>query len=163
MITKWRAIWPNRIGRRMGGASPSVDGRGDAHPGPTEATVPDTGVVASQIHLQRLTLVNPSTGVPRVISPEGMHVYEFDWSPDGKKLAYLAAPGPGDDNWYIAELYASTQSGPRRHIRSHHADGEYSLVARWKIIAFIGGLMSDEGSTGGDIYLLPSAGGRSRM
>ena len=81
-------------------------------PGPTEATVPDTGVVASQIHLQRLALVNPATGVPRVISPDGMHVYECDWSPDGKELAYLAAPGPGDDNWYIAELFTiDTQSG----------------------------------------------------
>ena len=32
-------------------------------PGPTEATVPDIGVVASAIHLQRLTLVNPVSGV----------------------------------------------------------------------------------------------------
>jgi dipeptidyl aminopeptidase/acylaminoacyl peptidase len=118
-------------------------------------------VVASQIHLQRLALVNPATGVPRVISPDGMHVYEYDWSPDGKELAYLAAPGPGDDNWYIAELYAvDAQSGAVRHILKPSMQ---VANVRWspdgKTIAFIGGLMSDEGSTGGDIYALPAAGG----
>ena len=130
-------------------------------PGPTEATVPDSGVVASQIHVQRLALVNPSTGVPRVISPDGLHVYEYDWSPDGKELAYLAAPGPGDDNWYIAELYAiDAQSGAARHILKPSMQ---VANVRWspdgKTIAFIGGLMSDEGSTGGDIYALPAGGG----
>ncbi len=130
-------------------------------PGPTEATVPDIGVVASEIHLQRLTLVNPATGAPHVISPDGMYVYEYDWSPDGKELAYLAAPGPGDDNWYIAELYAvNAQSGAARHILK---PGMQAANVRWspdgKTIAFIGGLMSDEGSTGGDIYALPAGGG----
>ena len=130
-------------------------------PGPLEATVPDTGVVASEIHLQRLALVDPASAKPRVISPAGMHVYECDWSPDGKELAYLAAPGPGDDNWYIAELYAvDAQSGTVRHVLK--PDMQVANV-RWspdgQSIAFIGGLMSDEGFTGGDIYSLPASGG----
>jgi dipeptidyl aminopeptidase/acylaminoacyl peptidase len=96
-----------------------------------------------------------------VISPAGMHVYECDWSPDGKELAYLAAPGPGDDNWYIAELYAvDAQSGTVRHVLK--PDMQVANV-RWspdgQSIAFIGGLMSDEGFTGGDIYSLPASGG----
>lgn len=130
-------------------------------PGPLEAVVPDAGVVASQVHLQRLALVNPGNGSVRVISPEGMHVYEDDWSPDGKDIAYLAAPGPGDDNWYIAEIYTvNIQSGTARHILK---PAMQVANVRWSpdgsSIAFIGGLMSDEGSTGGDIYALPAAGG----
>ena len=39
-------------------------------------------------------------------------------------------------------------------------------VPRWspddKQIAFIGGLMSDQGATGGDVYLTTSAGGEAR-
>ena len=31
-----------------------------------------------------------------------------------------------------------------------------------KTIAFIGGLMSDQGSTGGDVWIVPSAGGAPR-
>jgi hypothetical protein len=36
----------------------------------------------------------------------------------------------------------------------------WSLDGKW--IAFIGGLMSDQGSTGGDVWLIPSAGGEAR-
>ena len=74
-------------------------------PGPTEATLPDTGVVSSKVYEQRLALVDVSTGTVHAVTPPEMYVYEFDWSPDGKQLVYLAAPGAGDDNWYIAELY----------------------------------------------------------
>ncbi len=115
-------------------------------PGPTEATVADTGVVASQIVLQRLALVNSAAGEVRAISPAGMYVYEFDWSPDSKNLAYLAAPGPGDDNWYVAELFSiDLPSGSPRHIAK---PAMQVANVRWspdgKSIAFIGGLMSDD-------------------
>jgi dipeptidyl aminopeptidase/acylaminoacyl peptidase len=89
-----------------------------------------------------------------------MYVYEFDWSPDGKELAYLSAPGDGDDNWYVAELYAiGAESGAVRHILKPSMQ---AANVRWspdgKTIAFIGGLMSDEGVTGGDIYSIPAEG-----
>ncbi len=86
-------------------------------PGPTEATAPETGVIASKIVEQRLAIVNVANGAARSISPADMYVYEFDWSPDSKNLAYLAAPGDGDDNWFIAELYAiDAESGAVRHM-----------------------------------------------
>ena len=133
-------------------------------PGPTEATVADSGVVSSKIDEQRLAIVNLSNRQVRAISPPEMYVYEFDWSPDGKSLAYLAAQGAGDDNWFIAELYAiDAESGAVRHILK--PDMQVANV-RWspdgKDIAFIGGLMSDEGSTGGDIYTVAASGGAPR-
>ncbi|HTS48586.1 MAG TPA: hypothetical protein VMH05_11615, partial [Bryobacteraceae bacterium] len=123
-------------------------------PGPTEATVADTGVVASQIYEQRLAIVNLATRATRAISPADMYVYEFDWSPDSKSLAYLAAPGSGDDNWFVAQLYSiDATSGAVRTILK--PDTQVANV-RWSpdgsTIAFIGGLMSDEGVTGGDIF-----------
>ena len=130
-------------------------------PGPTEALVPDTGMVESKIYLQRLALVDPASGSFRQISPDGMYVYEYDWSPDGKRVVYTAAPGPGDDNWYIAQLYTlDVSSGVAKSILKPSMQME---DPRWSPdgahIAFIGGLMSDEGVTGGDIYTLPSDGG----
>jgi dipeptidyl aminopeptidase/acylaminoacyl peptidase len=130
-------------------------------PGPTEATSPDAGVVASEVAEKRLSIVNVGTGTARAISPADRYVYEFDWSPDGKELAYLAAPGDGDDNWYIAQLYAiDAQSGTVRHILKPEMQ---VANPRWspdgKTIAFIGGLMSDEGVNGGDIYAIPAEGG----
>ena len=133
-------------------------------PGPTEAIPAGTGVISSQVYEQRLALVNVATGSVRAISPADMYVYEFDWSPDNKQLVYLAAPGAGDDNWYIAELYAiDVASGAVRHI---HKPPMQVANVRWspdgKNLAYIGGLMSDEGSTGGDIFVLPSSGGTPR-
>ena len=134
-------------------------------PGPTEAMPADVGVVGSSVgYLQRLAIVNAATGELRAISPAGMYVYEFDWSPDGTQLAYLAAPPPGDDNWYVAELYAvDVATGAVRHILKPSMQ---VANVRWSpdgsTIAFIGGLMSDEGSTGGDIYAIPETGGTPR-
>jgi dipeptidyl aminopeptidase/acylaminoacyl peptidase len=135
-------------------------------PGPTEATAPETGVIASKTVEQRLAIVNVSSGAARSISPADMYVYEFDWSPDDKNLAYLAAPGDGDDNWFVAELYAiDAQSGAVRHVLKPAIQGQPMQVAnvKWspdgKTLAFIGGLMSDEGVIGGDIYALPAEGG----
>jgi dipeptidyl aminopeptidase/acylaminoacyl peptidase len=130
-------------------------------PGPTQATVPDSGVVDSKIYLQRLALVDVASGNVRQVSPEGMYVYEYDWSPDGKQVAYTAAPGPGDDNWYIAQLYTlDLASGSAKSILKTPMQ---MAVPRWspdgKQIAFIAGIMSDEGSTGGDIYTIPVSGG----
>src|SRR5262249_40085926 len=75
-------------------------------PSPVEAVSADAGVVASKVYEQRLALVNLSTHELRAISPADMYVYEFDWAPDSNRLAYLAAPGAGDDNWYVAELFS---------------------------------------------------------
>ena len=133
-------------------------------PGPTEATAPESGVISSKTVEQRLAIVNVATGMARSISPADMYVFEFDWSPDSKNLVYLAAPGDGDDNWYIAELYAiDAESGTVRHILKPPMQ---VANVRWspdgKAIAFIGGLMSDEGVIGGDIYALPAEGGAPR-
>jgi dipeptidyl aminopeptidase/acylaminoacyl peptidase len=133
-------------------------------PGPTEATAPESGVIASKTLEQRLAIVNVATGMARSISPADMYVFEFDWSPDSKNLVYLAAPGDGDDNWYIAELYAiDAESGAVRHILKPPMQ---VANVRWspdgRTIAFIGGLMSDEGVIGGDIYALPAEGGAPR-
>jgi len=133
-------------------------------PGPTEATAPESGVISSQTAEQRLAIVSVATGTARSISPADMYVYEFDWSPDSKNLVYLAAPGNGDDNWYIAELYAiDAKLGVVRKVLKPSMQ---VANVRWspdgQTIAFIGGLMSDEGVVGGDIYALPAAGGVPR-
>jgi len=133
-------------------------------PSPVEAVAADAGVVDSKIYEQRLALLNLTTREVRPISPAHMYVYEFDWSPDGKSLAYLAAPGAGDDNWYVAEVYTiNAESGAVRQVLN---PGMQAANVKWspdgQSIAFIGGLMSDEGSTGGDIYTAPAAGGAAR-
>ncbi len=129
--------------------------------GPVEALAPLIGVIDTKLYSQRIALIDAATGHSRLLTPNGLYIYEYDWSPSGDAIVYTAAPPPGDDNWYIARLYTID-------VRSRHSAELYR--PQWQIaeprwspdgarIAFIEGLMSDEGSTGGDILTIPARGG----
>jgi len=103
-----------------------------------------------------------------MVSPAGLHIYEFDWAPNSKSLAYIAAEPPGENNWWVAKLYTQSLGAapvailaPATAVGPLH--GLQIAVPRWspdgKAIAFIGGLMSDQGSTGGDVWIVSSSGG----
>ena len=134
--------------------------------GPLDPVPPDSGVLESQIYEQRLTAIDVATGAASQLSPADVYVYEYDWSPDGRSFALTASHGAGDDNWWIAQLYTMPAAGGElKPIYKPPVDRQLA-VPRWspdgQSIAFIGGLMSDEGSTGGDIFLIPASGGPAR-
>ena len=132
--------------------------------GPLEPMTPPSGLIEQHIYEQRLTTVELATDQVRQASPADLYIYEYDWSPEGKSFVATAAPGAGDANWWTAQLCTlDVASGevkviykPPLQIAQPHwsPDG--------KTIAFIGGIMSDEGSTGGDIYTIPAVGGEAR-
>jgi dipeptidyl aminopeptidase/acylaminoacyl peptidase len=132
--------------------------------GPLMPMVPETGVIDAKIYEQRLTLVDLASGKVQQISPPDMYVYQYDWSPDGKNFTAIAAHGAGDSNWYVAQLYTLNAEG--RELKSIYQPSLQIAVPRWspdgKMVAFIGGLMSDEGSIGGDIFTVPASGGNVR-
>jgi dipeptidyl aminopeptidase/acylaminoacyl peptidase len=140
------------------------------HAGALDAMKPPSGVIGvDNLEIQRFALVDRASGETRQVSPATLHVYEYDWAPDSSEVAYIAAPPPGENNWWISELYTqkTTDSSPHSILNpgaiSGSLQGLQIAVPRWspdgKQIAFIGGLMSDQGSTGGDIYLVPATGG----
>jgi dipeptidyl aminopeptidase/acylaminoacyl peptidase len=132
--------------------------------GPLEPRTPDTGVVEEHVYEQRLITVELASGRVQTISPADLYVYEYDWSPDGNSFVATAAHGAGDNNWWIAQLYTiAVASGETRSILTPALQ---IAEPRWspdgKSIAFIGGIMSDGGITGGDIFIVPVAGGEPR-
>lgn len=131
--------------------------------GPREAKPAAVGEIGSTFHNQRIAVVDSSEGSIRQITPATLNVYEYDWSPDARRFAAIAAPGPGDNNWWIAQLYVlDLGSGQMNALYRPPAERQLALPA-WspdgKEIAFLGGLMSDEGFNGGDLFLIPSQGG----
>lgn len=143
--------------------------------GALAAMKPPSGLIGEDgVEIQRVAVsaVDPaSPEAPEQVTPANLHVYEFDWSPDSKGLAYVAANPPGENNWWVAKLYRQSLGKAPKAIFAPAEEpgplhGMQIAVPRWspdgKSIAFIGGLMSDQGSTGGDVWIMPAAGGSPR-
>ena len=143
--------------------------------GALAAMKPPSGVIGEDgVEIQRVAVANADAQepeAPQQVTPAKLHVYEFDWAPDSKGLTYVAADPPGENNWWVAKLYAQKLGAePRVVLDPPTVDGPLHglqiAAPRWspdgKVIAFIGGLMSDQGSTGGDVWLVSSEGGAPR-
>ena len=144
--------------------------------GALDAMKPWSGVIGEDgVEVQRVGVVDVASSKFAQVTPAGLYVYEFDWSPDSKRLAYVAANPPGDNNWWVAQLYTQSVSMSGAETPKSILDpvtvagslrGLQIAVPRWSPdgtqIAFIGGLMSDQGATGGDVYLIPAEGGQPK-
>jgi dipeptidyl aminopeptidase/acylaminoacyl peptidase len=132
--------------------------------GATQAGKPLTGEIGADEDEQRIAVVPVAGGPLRLVSPADTWVYEYDWTPDGAGFIATAAKGNGDDNWWIAKLVGvDLASGAARVLASPTYQMNYPRVSPdGKTIAFIGGLMSDFGSVGGDLYTVPITGGTPR-
>jgi len=141
--------------------------------GALAAMKPWAGVIGEDgVEIQRVGVVDVASGAFSQVTPATLHAYEFSWSPDSKHLVFVAANPPGENNWWVAQLYTEDIAGgqPKSILDTTKVPGSLHglqiAVPRWSPdgtkIAFIGGLMSDQGSTGGDIYVIPSTGGEPK-
>src|SRR5262249_36914697 len=53
--------------------------------GPVQTALVETGEIGQTVQYQRLSSVDLPTGKVRQGSPVDLYVYEYDWSPDGKR------------------------------------------------------------------------------
>jgi len=139
--------------------------------GALAAMKPWAGVIGEDgVEIMRVAVVHADGAdqKPEQVTPATLHVFEYDWRPDGKALAYVAANPPGENNWWVAKLYTQTLGVAPKPILapadvSGPLHGLQIAVPRWRpdghAIAFIGGLMSDQGSTGGDVWMVSAEGG----
>ncbi len=134
--------------------------------GATQAGVRQVGEIGKHSDDQRIAVFDVakaslSDASLRLISPAGRYVYEYDWTPDGRSFVASTALGDGDANWWVATLDAIDADGggvrqiaaPLTQVSSPRISPDGTTVA------YIGGLMSDFGSVGGDVWTVPFSGG----
>ena len=129
--------------------------------GAVEAGAALVGEIGESNDEQRIAIVPAAGGAMTLASPADTYVYEYDWTPDGKGFVVTSAKGNGDNNWWVASLnLVDAQTGAMRLIAAPKMQIELPRVSPdGKTVAFIGGLMSDWQSIGGDVYAVPVAGG----
>ncbi len=133
--------------------------------GALEAMTPPSGDVETQVEEQRIAIVDVlrsrSAALMTFATPANMYVYGYDWSPDSRSLVAEATMGSGENNYWVGGLWRFDRGNMSG--RSIYKPALQVANPRWspdgKSIAFIEGLMSDEGSTGGDVFIVPAEGG----
>ncbi len=134
--------------------------------GALAAMKPPAGEIGVEgLEVQRVAVVDAESGQLRQVTPGNVHVYEFSFAPDSRQIAFVGAAPPGENNWWIAKLYTQSLAAagePRVVLDPNTVAGPLHglqiAVPRWSPggskLAFIGGLMSDQGATGGELYLM---------
>jgi dipeptidyl aminopeptidase/acylaminoacyl peptidase len=130
--------------------------------GATEAGAGVSGDLDAAPPEQRIATV--AGGGLHWLSPPDLFVYEYAWRGTGKGFVGTAAPGDGDDNYWSAKLYSfAAGDGTARVIYTPSSIRQQlaapSVSRDGGTVAFIAGIMSDFGSTGGDVYALSLDGG----
>jgi dipeptidyl aminopeptidase/acylaminoacyl peptidase len=133
--------------------------------GATQAGVRQIGEIGERHDEQRIAVFDAAGSIAgeavRPVSPAGRYIYEYDWTPDGRGFVASTALGNGDDNWWVATIDAiDATTGAVREIAKPATQVNFPRISPdGKTVAFIGGLMSDFGSVGGDLWTVPFAGG----
>jgi dipeptidyl aminopeptidase/acylaminoacyl peptidase len=128
--------------------------------GATRAGAREIGEIGESEDSQRIATVEANGGALKFVSPDGTFVYEYGWMPDGHGFVGTAAQGNGDNNWWVAKLQSFALDGTVAVIAAPPVQMDLPKVSPdGRKVAFIGGLMSDFGSVGGDIYISDVAPG----
>ena len=125
--------------------------------GATEAGAPVAGDLDAPPPEQRIAWVQGDH--LHFASPGDLFVYEYDWRPDGRGFVGTAAPGDGDDNWWVAKLYTFERSDGSAHVLYTPRSIREQLAAPHvspdnRRVAVVAGIMSDFGSTGGEALII---------
>ncbi len=133
--------------------------------GATQAGAARVGEIGSadSTDEQRITTVPAAGGDLGFVSPSDTWVYEYDWRPDGRGFVATAAKGDGDNNWWVARLEGFGMDGSETVLAAPKMQMNYPRVTPdGRSVLFIGGLMSDFGSVGGDVWSVPITGGEPK-
>jgi dipeptidyl aminopeptidase/acylaminoacyl peptidase len=125
----------------------------------------DPIVMDAETNFDRVWLFHTETHELRPATPETCHVFEYAWSPDGTRLVVLTSSHPNPaEGWYSAQLHSvNLASGAMQQICTMpYQIGRLTWSPDSTQIAFVSGIMSDEGNIAGEVYVVPATGGEAQ-
>jgi dipeptidyl aminopeptidase/acylaminoacyl peptidase len=115
----------------------------------------DPLVMAPNLH-QRLWTIRPDYDIPEPATPDGLTVWEYAWSPDGKHFALYYSTGPDDTDWYRGQIGMVPAAGG--DVRQLTYLTRQASALTWSPdssrLAFISGEWSDPCQGAGDVFVL---------
>ncbi len=120
-----------------------------------EKPTPDPLVVTPARHL-RLWTLHVESDRPTPITPDGLTVWEYTWSPDSKQFALYYSIKPDENGWYAGQIgfVAATGGAVRQMTQLTMQASGLAWSPDGTQLAYISGDWSDRGQGGGDIFAL---------
>ncbi len=119
----------------------------------------DPLVVAPNRH-QRLWTIRPDYDIPEPITPDGLTVWEYAWSPDGQHFALFYSTGSDDTDWYRGQIGTVPAGGG--DVRQLTNLTRQASALTWSPdssrLAYMSGEWSDPCQGGGDVFILSLTG-----
>jgi len=105
---------------------------------------------------QRLWTVHVDGDRPTPITPDGLTVWEYAWSPDSKRFALYYSIKPNENGWYAGQigLVASVGGAVRQMTQLTMQASSLAWSPDGNKLTFISGNWSDRGQGAGDIFTL---------
>ena len=145
-------------GERTRGAA----GRDDREDGDKKAPV----VVEEEPRFDRVWTVDVAGGAVSRATDAAAHVRELAWLPDGRALAVVVADEPPASAWYSCRLARlDLERGDLTTLRRPPPGRQVARPAPSPVgarVAVASCSRSDPGMSGGDLYVVPAAGGEGR-
>ena len=114
-----------------------------------------------QAKFMRIYVVDIQSQEQTCVSPDGLQIWDFCWSPDGEHFAAVASDLPFETHWYLNRLVRFPAS--ENQVITLYDTDRMTSKPTWspdgKTIAFTSSTWSDKYYVKGDVWVVPADGG----